>query len=121
MMRLMRNTFSTRMGPAPFSEMVSEIQHLSHADGELMYTAAANFYGQVGLKQYSAFDDPNGYAGSPPSIPYLKGLFTDVISAHRIFIERDIATKPLTVAKADHTFDVSQTIICYIVQLIYFY
>ncbi|KAJ7787841.1 hypothetical protein B0H14DRAFT_2628984 [Mycena olivaceomarginata] len=79
MMRLMRNTFSTRMGPAP-----------------LMYTAAANFYGQVGLKQYSAFDDPNGYAGSPPSIPYLKGLFTD----------RDIATKPLTVAKADHTFDV---------------
>ncbi|KAJ7850810.1 hypothetical protein B0H14DRAFT_2581803 [Mycena olivaceomarginata] len=106
MMRLMRNTFSTRMGPAPFSEMVSEIQHLSHADGELMYTAAANFYGQVGLKQYSAFDDPNGYAGSPPSIPYLKGLFTDVISAHRIFIERDIATKPLTVAKADHTFDV---------------
>ncbi|KAJ7797938.1 hypothetical protein B0H14DRAFT_2618393 [Mycena olivaceomarginata] len=74
--------------------------------GELMYTAAANFYGQVGLKQYSAFDDPNGYAGSPPSIPYLKGLFTDVISAHRIFIERDIATKPLTVAKADHTFDV---------------
>ncbi|KAJ7797071.1 hypothetical protein B0H14DRAFT_2912887 [Mycena olivaceomarginata] len=72
-----------------------------------MYTAAANFYGQVGLKQYSAFDDPNAYAGSPPSIPYLKGLFTDVISAHRIFIERDIATKPLTVAKADHTFDVS--------------
>ncbi|KAJ7892557.1 hypothetical protein B0H14DRAFT_2560268 [Mycena olivaceomarginata] len=65
-------------------------RHLSHADGELMYTAAANFYGQVGLKQYSAFDDSNGYAGSPPSIPYLKGLFTN----------------PLTVAKADHTFDV---------------
>ncbi|KAJ7789272.1 hypothetical protein B0H14DRAFT_3162135 [Mycena olivaceomarginata] len=79
MMRLMRNTFSTRMGPAPFSEMVSKIQHLSHADGELMYTAAANFYSQ----------------DSSPM------LFLPIE-----FIERDIATKPLTVAKADHTFDV---------------
>ncbi|KAJ6603889.1 hypothetical protein B0H10DRAFT_1957628 [Mycena sp. CBHHK59/15] len=105
MMRLMCNTFSTRMGPSPFSEMVSEIQYLSHADGELMYTATANFYGQTGLKQYSAFDDCYGYAGSPPSVPWLKGLFTDYMSAHRIYIERDIATKPATVVKADHTFD----------------
>lgn len=106
-MRLMRNTFSTRLGPAPFSELVSEIQHLSHADGELMYTAAANFYGQVGVPQYSAFDDRNGYAGSPPSVPYLKALFTDIISALRIFMERDTATKPCDIAKGDHTFDVS--------------
>ncbi|KAK7008393.1 hypothetical protein R3P38DRAFT_3590350 [Favolaschia claudopus] len=59
-----------------------------------------------GLQQFSSFDDPKGYAGSPPSAPYLKGLFTDVVSAHRVFIERDTATKPLTIAKADHTFDV---------------
>ncbi|KAK6971914.1 hypothetical protein R3P38DRAFT_2586309, partial [Favolaschia claudopus] len=106
MVRLMRNTFSHRHGAAPFAEMVTEVQYLSHADGELMYTAAANFYGQTGLKRFSSFDDPHGYAGSPPSAPYLKGLFTDVVSAHRIFIERDTATKPLTVAKADHTFHV---------------
>ncbi|KAK6985101.1 hypothetical protein R3P38DRAFT_3450499 [Favolaschia claudopus] len=106
MIRLMRNSFSHRHGAAPFAEMVAEVQYLSHADNELMYTAAANSYGQTGLQQFSAFDDPKGYAGSPPSAPYLKGLFTDVVSAHRIFIERDTATKPLTIAKADHTFDV---------------
>ncbi|KAJ7929791.1 hypothetical protein B0H13DRAFT_2537803 [Mycena leptocephala] len=104
MMRLMRNTFATRLGPAPFSELVSELQHLSHADGELMYTATANFYGQVGLQQYSAFDDRNGYAGSPPSVPYLKALFTDIISAHRIYIERDTASKPCDIGTSDHTF-----------------
>ncbi|KAK7019948.1 hypothetical protein R3P38DRAFT_2536008 [Favolaschia claudopus] len=106
MVRLMRNSFSHRLGAAPFAEMVAEVQYLSHADSELMYTAAANSYGQTGLTRFSAFDDPKGYAGSPPSAPYLKGLFTDVISAHRIYIERDTATKPLTIAKADHTFDV---------------
>ncbi|KAK7017601.1 hypothetical protein R3P38DRAFT_3559537 [Favolaschia claudopus] len=106
MIRLMRNSFSHRHGAAPFAEMVAEVQYLSHADNELMYTAAANSYGQTGLQQFSSFDDPKGYAGSPPSAPYLKGLFTDVVSAHRVFIERDTATKPLTIAKADHTFDV---------------
>ncbi|KAJ6470658.1 hypothetical protein C8R47DRAFT_1148854 [Mycena vitilis] len=105
MMRLMCNTFSTRMGPSPFSDMVAEIQYLSHADGELAYTATANVYGQTGLKQYSAFNDHYGYAGSPPSVPWLKGLFTDYMSAHRIYVERDTATKPATVVKADHTFD----------------
>lgn len=106
MMRQMSNTFSTRLGPAPFSELVSEIQHREHADRELMYLAAANSYGQPVTTPFSAFDDPNGYAGSPPSVKYLKAMFTDYISAVRIFIERDIATLPLDAAKADHTFDV---------------
>ena len=107
MMWQMSNTFATRFGPAPFSELVSEIQHRSHADGELMYFAAANFYGQSGVKQYSAFDDPNGFSGAPPSVQFIKALFTDFVAAHRSYIEHDIATLPLTIAKADHTFDVS--------------
>jgi hypothetical protein len=102
----MSNTFSSRFGPAPFSELVSEIQHREHADRELMYLAAANFYGQPVTTQFSAFDDPNGYAGSVPSVKYLKAMFTDFIAAVRIFIERDIATLPLDAAKADHTFNV---------------
>lgn len=106
MMQQMCNTFATRFGPAPFSELVSEIQHRLHADGELMYLAAADFYGQHGVKPFSAFSDPNGYAGTPPSVKYLKALFTDNLTAHRIFIERDISTLPLGVAKTDHTFDV---------------
>ncbi|KAJ7174947.1 hypothetical protein C8R43DRAFT_1118980 [Mycena crocata] len=105
MMWQMSNTFATRFGPAPFSELVSEIQHRFHADSELMYMAAANFYGQRDVAQFSAFDDPKGYAGSPPSVKYLKGLFTDYVTAHRIYIERDIASLPLGIAKADHTFD----------------
>ncbi|KAJ6533866.1 hypothetical protein DFH09DRAFT_1325520 [Mycena vulgaris] len=101
----MSNTFATRFGPAPFSELVSEIQHRFHAEGELMYLAAADFYGRSGVTPYSAFDNPNEYAGAPPSVQYTKALFTDNLTAHRIYIERDIATLPLTIAKADHTFD----------------
>ncbi|KAJ7669623.1 hypothetical protein B0H14DRAFT_3692282 [Mycena olivaceomarginata] len=55
--------------------------------------------------RYSAFGDPAGYAGSPPSVPFLKALFTDYMSAYRIYIERDIGTLPGTVLKQDHTFD----------------
>ncbi|KAJ6603953.1 hypothetical protein B0H10DRAFT_2229471 [Mycena sp. CBHHK59/15] len=100
----MSNTFAARFGPAPFSELVSEIQHRYHADGELMYLSAADFYGRTNVQSFSAFDDPQGYAGSPPSVPYLKALFTDNVSAYRIFIERFIASLPLTVAAGDHTF-----------------
>jgi hypothetical protein len=107
MMAQMSNTFAARFGPAPFSELVSEIQHRCHADRELMYLSATEFYGRTNMKSFSAFDDPQGYAGSPPSVPYLKGLFTDNVSAYRIFIERFIASLSLTVAAGDHTFQVS--------------
>ncbi|KAJ6490305.1 hypothetical protein C8R47DRAFT_1273319 [Mycena vitilis] len=101
----MLNTFASRLGPAPFSELVSEVQHRCHAEGELMYLGAAKFYQRTGGQQFSAFSDPKGYAGSPPSVPYLKALFTDYMSAYRVYIERDIATLPGTILKLDHTFD----------------
>ncbi|KAK6974250.1 hypothetical protein R3P38DRAFT_2812166 [Favolaschia claudopus] len=105
MMSQMVNTFSTRLGPSPFAEMCSELQYKDHAVQEFMYLSAAKFYGQTGLKSFSSFDDRTGYAGSVPSVSYLKALFADYISAHRIYIERDTAARPLTIAKADHTFD----------------
>ncbi|KAJ7747954.1 hypothetical protein DFH07DRAFT_775902 [Mycena maculata] len=126
MMQQMANTFASRFGPAPFSELISEIQHRHHADSELMYLGAADFYGRLGhrhhadselmylgaadfygrlgVKPFSAFNDPNGYAGVPPSVKYLKGMFTDYITAIRIYIEREIASLPLGIAKGDHTF-----------------
>lgn len=73
-----------------------------------MYLGAAKFWGWHGIQPFSAFDDPNGYAGAPPSVQYLRGIFTDKIKAHRVFIDRDTATKPMTFAKTDHTFDVSE-------------
>jgi hypothetical protein len=104
MMSQMSNTFSARFGAAPFSELVSEIQHQFHADRELMYLAAADFFGRNGILPFSAFDDPQGYAGSLPSVSYLVGLFTDNVAAHRIYIERYVASLPLTIASGDHTF-----------------
>ncbi|KAJ7872089.1 hypothetical protein B0H13DRAFT_2280300 [Mycena leptocephala] len=106
MMSQMSNTFAARFGAAPFSELVSEIQHRFHADKELMYLAAADFYGRSNVIPFSAFNDPQGYAGALPSVSYLKGLFTDTVTAYRIYIERYIASLPLTVASGDHTFQV---------------
>lgn len=107
MMWQMSNTFATRFGPAPFSELVAEMQYRHHADGELMYTSAAVFYGQTQAKQFSTFDDRDGYAGLPPSVPYMKGIFTNYTTAHRIYAERDMGSKSMTIGCGDHTFGVS--------------
>ncbi|KAJ7806946.1 hypothetical protein B0H14DRAFT_2610116 [Mycena olivaceomarginata] len=104
MMSQMANTFAAHFGPAPFAALVSEIQYRSHVDRELMYLAAAEFYSQSEVPPFSAFNDRNGYAGSPPSTPYLKALFTDYVSAHCIYAERDTASRTCTIGMGDHTF-----------------
>ncbi|KAF7291202.1 hypothetical protein MIND_01263600 [Mycena indigotica] len=101
----MRNTFATRFGPAPFAELISEIQYRHHAECELMYVAAAHFYGIVNANRFSEFGNKLQYNASPPTVSYLKGVFTDYMTAHRVFIDRYVASLPLTIAKADHTFD----------------
>lgn len=109
MMSQLCNTFATRFGPSPFSEMMSELQRKHHAELELMYFDAArhyNLYGSEQIPDFSSFQDPLRYAGSPPSVQYLKAMFTDWLTAHRIFIERAQACLPADVMKVDHTFDV---------------
>ncbi|KAF9052488.1 hypothetical protein BDZ89DRAFT_1032535 [Hymenopellis radicata] len=108
-MSQMNSLIVKRVGPSPFSEMISELQHRHHARIELMYYAAALHYGLHGTKripQFSAFNDRTGFAGCPPTSPYLKAMFIDYIGAHRIYMDRAQATLPLDIAKADHTFDV---------------
>ncbi|KAF9037406.1 hypothetical protein BDZ89DRAFT_1011046 [Hymenopellis radicata] len=108
-MSQMNSLIVKRVGPSPFSEMISELQHRHHARIELMYYAAALHYGLHGTKhipQFSAFNDCTGFAGCPPTSPYLKAMFIDYIGAHRIYMDRAQATLPLDIAKADHTFDV---------------
>jgi len=103
-----------RLGPSPFSEMVSELQYRYHAQKELIYYSAASHFGLHGedqIPQFSAFSDPLGFAGRPPSTSYLKGMYTDYIGAHRIYMDRAQAALSLVIAKADHTFDVSYSIL----------
>jgi hypothetical protein len=61
---------------------------------------------------FSSFSDPLRYAGSSPSVHYLKAMFVDWLMAHRIFIERAQASLPANVMKVDHTFDVCFSQIC---------
>ncbi|KAF9011526.1 hypothetical protein BDZ89DRAFT_1167480 [Hymenopellis radicata] len=109
LMWTMNSLIVKRVGPSPFAEMVSELQHRLHARNELMYYSAALHYGLHGdtqIPRFSAFNDSAGYAGCPPSTPYLKAMYTDYIGAHRIYMDRAQAALPLDIAKADHTFDV---------------
>lgn len=113
-MSQMCNNFATRFGPAPFSAMMSELQHKEHAELELMYYDAArhyNLYGPQQIPQFSSFKDPLRYGGAPPSVQYLKAMFVDWVTAHRIFIERAQACLPATVMKVDHTFDVRSSLL----------
>jgi hypothetical protein len=109
-MSQMCNTFATRFGPSPFAEMMSELQRKHHAELELMYLDAAhsyNLYGSTQIPEFLSFDDPLRYAGISPSVQYLKTMFVDWLTAHRIFIERAQACLPADIMKLDHTFDVS--------------
>lgn len=109
MMALMCTTFVTRFGPSPFAEMVSEHQRKHHAELELMYLDAAQHFGLHGPSQvpgFSAFNDPSHYGGAPPSVPYLKAMYTDWTAAYRVFLERAQACLPADVLKVDHTFAV---------------
>jgi hypothetical protein len=114
MMSQMCNAFATRFGPAPFADMTSELQHHHHAELELMYYDAARSLGLHGslIPSFSSFGDPLRYAGSAPSVHYLKAMFVDWLIAHRIFIERAQASLPANVMKVDHTFDVRLPLIC---------
>jgi len=108
----MANTYATRLGPAPYSQLVSELQHCHHAELELMYLAAAEHFGLEGLQvpPFSAFNDPLLYAGAPPSVQYCKSMFTDWFASVRIYLERTIAALPATRLAGDHTFNVSTLI-----------
>jgi hypothetical protein len=89
--------------------MMAELQRKHHAGLELMYLDAArhyHLYGPGQIPEFSSFHDPLRYAGSPPSVQYLKAMFVDWLTAHRIFIERAQASLPADVMKVDHTFDV---------------
>jgi hypothetical protein len=59
-MSQMRNTFTTRFGPSPFAEMMSELQYQHHAELELMYLEYARHHGlhSKQVKEFSSFGDP---------------------------------------------------------------
>ncbi|KAJ7199194.1 hypothetical protein GGX14DRAFT_401499 [Mycena pura] len=100
-------TFATRFGPAPCSELFTELQYKHHDQVELIYLDGARHY-QKNVAPFSAFADRLGWAGAPPSVQYLKAMFVDWASANRVYWERGIASLPGTVIKADHTFDVTK-------------
>ena len=89
---------------------MAELQQQHHTELELMYLDAAHHYGLYGpeqVPQFSPFHDQKHYAGAPPSVPYLKALFVDYITAHHVFIDRAQACLPADVMKVDHTFNVN--------------
>ena|ERR1700761_5463463 len=103
---MMGCTFATRFGPAPCSELFSELQRKHHDEVELMYLDGARYLQVKNALPFSAFSNRLGWAGSPPSTQYLKAMFVDSVQARRVYIERGFACLPARVIKADHTFDV---------------
>jgi len=104
MMSQMCNAFVTHFGPAPFAEMASELQHSHHTELELMYYDAACSLGLYGflIPSFLSFGNPLRYAGSSPSVHYLKAIFVDWLIAHQIFIKQAHTSLPANVMKVDH-------------------
>ncbi|KAJ3771035.1 hypothetical protein FB446DRAFT_789987 [Lentinula raphanica] len=102
----MKPCFAGRFGPEPFSKMLHELQMLQHSRRELMYLSAAAAYGLSGsqVPRFPSFDDPMKYAGSSPSVRYLKCIWTDYHSAVKIYHDRIQASLSGFKLAGDHTF-----------------
>ncbi|KAJ3722546.1 hypothetical protein C8R42DRAFT_720912 [Lentinula raphanica] len=102
----MKPCFAGRFGPEPFSKMLHELQMLQHSRRELMYLSAAAAYGLSGpqVPQFPSFDDPMKYAGTSPSLRYLKCIWTDYHSAVKIYHDRIQASLSGFKLAGDHTF-----------------
>ncbi|KIK58696.1 hypothetical protein GYMLUDRAFT_245792 [Collybiopsis luxurians FD-317 M1] len=103
----MKSCFAGRFGPEPFSKMLCELQTLQHSRRELMYLSAAASYGLSGSQQvpaFPAFDNPMKYAGTSPSIQYLKCIWTDYHAAVKIYMDRIQASLSGFKLAGDHTF-----------------
>ncbi|KAF8188822.1 hypothetical protein K438DRAFT_1764080 [Mycena galopus ATCC 62051] len=98
------NLFSSRVGPAPYAELYSESQRRAHAERELIWLAAAEHHGFTDLPPFSSFDDRLGYGGSSMSVKYIRAMFVDWFSAHRIFMDRCMAANSGLKLANDHTF-----------------
>ncbi|KAJ7738873.1 hypothetical protein DFH07DRAFT_778935 [Mycena maculata] len=87
MMQQMANTFASRFGPAPFSELISEIQHRHHADSELMYLGAADFYRRLGFLKYMG-----GVKGEDIfTAAYTVGNEFEEIQAHALTLNKSLS------------------------------
>ncbi|KAJ7591861.1 hypothetical protein C8J56DRAFT_780924 [Mycena floridula] len=109
LMSVMRTTFATRFGPAPFAALLSEMRSQQHSDRELTYLAAcADAMSSRRLPTppvpFSTFKDKQRYAGTYPTQQYCKGVFVDWMEAHKVFMDRVNASLPGRVLKSDHTF-----------------
>ncbi|KAL0563845.1 hypothetical protein V5O48_018216, partial [Marasmius crinis-equi] len=103
----MKACFAGRFGPEPFSKMLRELQMLEQSRRELMYLTAAVTYGLSGSTQvppFPAFNDRMKYAGSAPSIFYVKCVWTDFISAVKMYMDRVQASLTAFKLAGDHTF-----------------
>ncbi|KAF7371680.1 hypothetical protein MVEN_00024200 [Mycena venus] len=95
--------FTSRVGPGPYAELFSETQYHVHAERELMWLAAAEHNGFNNV-DFSSFDDPLKYGGVGLSVKYIRAIFVDWFSAHRISMDRAMASLPGTKLSGDHTF-----------------
>ncbi|KIK66912.1 hypothetical protein GYMLUDRAFT_55535 [Collybiopsis luxurians FD-317 M1] len=109
----MKPCFAGRFGPEPFSKMLHELQMLQHSCRELMYLSAATSYGLSGLQvpRFPSFDDPMKYAGSSPSVQYLKCIWTDYHAAVKIYLDRIQASLSGFKLAGDHTFCIMKALV----------
>lgn len=97
------NLFTSRVGPGPYAELFAETQYRTHAERELMWLAAAEHHGFSGVS-FSSFNDKMKYGGFSMSVNYIRAMFVDWFAAHRIFMDRAMASLPGTKLSSDHTF-----------------
>ncbi|KAJ7153309.1 hypothetical protein C8R46DRAFT_1357190 [Mycena filopes] len=98
--------YATRFGPKPFSEMLSEMHHLDHAQREMIYLAflLSSPTPQSSPEPFSAYNDKLRFSGSTPSVNYCKGVFVDWMRAHRAYHDRITSALPGRYLRGDHTF-----------------
>ena len=111
-----RPAIQNSVGPRRFQKILRELQKLTHARLEFQYlnyinSRRANPTMQETInppkfKEFSSYNDKDGYAGYTPTAQYLRVLYTAMINEMRHLIDKQMMVLEGRVLKGDHTFKI---------------
>jgi hypothetical protein len=115
---LVWSSFGRGLGPTPFAEMIrtlhlhrfelSHVQYLQTVELLLPYVSS----GFVAVHEpFSAWDDPDGYAGFVPANMYFRGFYDSLIERHSTQIDQKMAMNSLHKASIDHSHKVCRVLL----------
>ncbi|CAO3644769.1 unnamed protein product [Mucor hiemalis] len=119
---MQRALMQNSMGPSKFRRFLLELHMLKYDNLQLSYLSAQmepksklsllnlSNNNDTGIKDFSVFDDPLGYAGHVPSANFFSYTYTSFIRVFRPAMDAQMAMLDADILKGDHSFKILKKI-----------